>query len=96
MRTDQPFSYRNAESSRQPDQTSGYEVTMVDTTVETIGGADAYAQEGPLTTFFDTGGRDVVDSWAIRLMSLRTADIAKVKRTGPRQFAPVLPITMAS
>jgi len=96
MRTDQQLSYGHASLDTRPPQHSGYEVTMTDTTVENIGGADAYAQEGPLTTFFDTGGRDVVDSWAVRLMSLRTADIAKVKRTGPRPFAPVLPITMAS
>ena len=75
---------------------SGYEVTLADTTVEFVADADAYTQEGPLTTFFDTGGRDVIDSWAVRLMSLRTADIAKVKRLGPRRLVPVLPITMAS
>jgi hypothetical protein len=40
--------------------------------------ADAYQQEGPLTTFFRTAGRDVVDCWAIRLASFRTADIRMI------------------
>ena len=66
---------------------SGYEVTLVGAgddapITEVIAGADAYAQEGPLTTFFDTDGRDVIDSWAVRLMSVRTADIAMIRRLG--------------
>lgn len=75
---------------------TGYEVTLTDGTIEQVAGADAYAQEGPLTTFFDTAGRDVIDSWASRLMSVRTIDIAKVRRTGPAAVRPMVPITMAS
>ena len=59
----------------------GYEVTSSDGTVELVTGADSYQQEGPLTTFFSVGaGRSVVDSWATRLASYRTADIRKVRR----------------
>ena len=59
----------------------GYEVTSSDGTVELVTGADSYQQEGPLTTFFSVGaGRTVVDSWATRLASYRTADIRKVRR----------------
>ncbi|MGD9793344.1 MAG: hypothetical protein AB7V43_07665 [Acidimicrobiia bacterium] len=48
--------------------------------VEKIDGADAYQQEGPLTTFFRTSpGRNVVDCWATRLASFRTADIRKIR-----------------
>lgn len=48
--------------------------------VEKIDGADAYQQEGPLTTFFRTSpGRSVVDCWATRLASFRTADIRKIR-----------------
>ena len=47
---------------------------------ETVSGADAYQQEGPLTTFFRTSpGRQVVDCWAVRLASFRTADIRKIR-----------------
>jgi hypothetical protein len=48
-----------------------------------VEGADAYQQEGPLTTFFAfSGGRAVVDSWSTRLASYRTADIVAIRR-GP-------------
>lgn len=71
---------------------SGYEVTLGDRTVEQVEGVDAYAQEGPLTTFFDTAGRDVIDAWAVRVLSLRTAEILMVRRVGGprRQATPVL------
>lgn len=59
-----------------------YDVTMQDQQVEVVG-ADAYAQEGPMTTFFELGeGRDVVDCWARRVASIRTADIRLIRRTG--------------
>ncbi|HET9611627.1 MAG TPA: hypothetical protein VFP06_18585, partial [Acidimicrobiales bacterium] len=44
-------------------------------------GADAYQQEGPMTTFFRRGdGRDVIDSWSTRMASFRTADLLVVRR----------------
>ncbi len=47
---------------------------------ELIEGADAYQQEGPLTTFFKTSpGRTIVDSWSTRLASFRTVDIRSVR-----------------
>lgn len=56
-----------------------YDVTLRDRTVERIA-ADAYQQEGPMTTFFRLGeGRDVVDCWADRVASVRTADIMVVR-----------------
>ena len=45
-----------------------------------IDGADTYEQEGPLTTFFATGGREFVDSWSVRVASFRTGDIASIRR----------------
>ena len=58
-----------------------FEVTLRDRSVETIAGADAYQQEGPMTTFFRRGdGRDVIDSWSIRVASFRTADLLVVRR----------------
>jgi hypothetical protein len=58
-----------------------YHVTLKDHTVEVIEGADAYQQEGPMTTFFPTReGRDVVDSWSTRIASFRTSEILMVRR----------------
>jgi hypothetical protein len=57
-----------------------YVVTFVDEEIETVDGADAYQQEGPLTTFFATSpGRAVIDCWSTRLASFRTADIRKIR-----------------
>jgi hypothetical protein len=58
-----------------------YEVVFKDKTVERIVGADAYAQEGPMTTFFERApGRQVVDCWSNRVASLRTQDILIIRR----------------
>ena len=56
-------------------------VTLVGDETEVVDGADAYALEGPLTTFFRTDpGRAVIDCWSIRLASFRTADIRVIRR----------------
>jgi hypothetical protein len=58
-----------------------FEVILRDRSVESVEGADAYQQEGPLTTFFRRGdGRDVIDSWSTRVASFRTADLLVVRR----------------
>jgi len=60
---------------------ASYEVTLKAGTTEQIENADAYQQEGPMTTFFRiTSGRQVVDSWSIRLASFRTTDVVAVRR----------------
>jgi hypothetical protein len=65
-----------------------YVITFVDDGVEVVDGADAYQQEGPLTTFFKTPpGRAVVDCWSTRLASFRTADIRKIRCTEPAKVA---------
>jgi hypothetical protein len=57
-----------------------YLVQLTDDRSEVIDGADAYQQEGPLTTFFKTSpGRTVVDCWSTRLASFRTADIRVIR-----------------
>ena len=54
---------------------------MQDRSLELVDGADAYQQEGPMTTFFSRGdGRDVIDSWSTRVASFRTADLLVVRR----------------
>jgi hypothetical protein len=58
-----------------------YQVTLRDRSVELIDGADAYQQEGQMTTFFSVGSRrQVVDSWSTRLASFRTSEILMVRR----------------
>ena len=61
-----------------------FEVVLKDRTVEVIGGADAYQQEGPMTTFFRRGdGREVVDCWSTRMASFRTVDLLMIRRREP-------------
>ncbi len=60
-----------------------YEVLLREDTVERVTDADAYAQEGQMTTFFATGGRQVIDCWSTRLASIRTADIRIIRRLAP-------------
>lgn len=58
-----------------------YEITLKDRTVEVIDGADAYQQEGQMTTFFALADeRLVVDCWSTRLASFRTSEILIVRR----------------
>jgi hypothetical protein len=58
-----------------------FEVILRDHTVEIVDGADAYQQEGPMTTFFRRGdGRNVIDSWSTRVASYRTTDLLVVRR----------------
>jgi hypothetical protein len=59
----------------------GYEVVTSDGEVEVVVGADTYAQEGPLTTFFRNDcGRRGVDAWSERLASFRTSEVTRIRR----------------
>ncbi len=59
-----------------------FAVTLTDETIDIVEGADAYQQEGPLTTFFALrDDRHVIDSWSVRLASYRTADITAIRRS---------------
>jgi hypothetical protein len=61
-----------------------YQVLLLGDRLELVEGADAYVQEGPLTTFFQgRDGRAVLDSWSRRLASFRTADIVSVRLVVP-------------
>jgi hypothetical protein len=58
-----------------------FEVTLSDCSTDVIEGANAYQQEGPMTTFFRCGeGRELIDSWSTRIASLRTTDIVSIHR----------------
>ena len=57
----------------------------------TVEGADAYQQEGPLTTFFSLrDDRHVIDSWSVRLASYRTSDISAIRRSSVTAISPDL------
>ena len=58
-----------------------YEITLRGDSVERVGEADAYQQEGQMTTFFQHGsGRQVLDAWSTRIASYRTSEIMKIRR----------------
>ena len=75
-----------------------YEVTLKDRTVETIDGADAYQQEGQMTTFFATRpNRHVVDCWSERVASFRTAEVLIIRRvTGSATEIPLADVQLRS
>lgn len=57
-----------------------FEVLLADGLVE-VDGADAYAPDGALTTFYRCGeGRATIDVWATRVASFRTADVLRIRR----------------
>ncbi len=63
------------------DHEIAHQVVLVDGSERRIDGADAYAQEGQMTTFFATDrGRGVIDAWAVRVASVRTAEIVMIRR----------------
>ena len=68
---------------------ASFQVTLKDRTVEWIDGADAYQQEGQMTTFFALGpDRRVVDCWSTRLASFRTSELLVIRRRPQGTYAP--------
>jgi len=58
-----------------------FRILAVDDDTHLVDGADTYAPEGPLTTFFATRrGSGMIDSWATRVASFRTVGIASIER----------------
>ena len=58
-----------------------FEVVLQDSRVERVDGADAYAPEGAMTSFFRLAeGRRTIDAWSTRVASVRTASILLVRR----------------
>jgi hypothetical protein len=58
-----------------------FEIMLADDTVEWVDDADSYQQEGPMTTFFGTGGRPAsLDSWSVKVASFRTDRILRIRR----------------
>jgi hypothetical protein len=57
-------------------------VRFEDETTTIVQGADAYEQEGPLTTFFDRNGAGrLASAFAERVASFRTSRIVEIRRT---------------
>lgn len=58
-----------------------FRILATDDDTHLVDGADTYAPEGPLTTFFATRrSSGVVDSWATRVASFRTLSIVSIER----------------
>ena len=59
----------------------GYEITLIDESIERLDEVDGYALEGPLTTFFrnQPGRAPRLDSWSTRILSVRTDRIARIR-----------------
>ena len=54
---------------------------LQDRQIERVEDADAFAQEGQMTSFFRLGpGRHTVDAWSTRVASVRTNAILLVRR----------------
>ncbi len=61
-----------------------HDIVLADGEVVEILGANAYVQEGPLTTFFHSGrSRAAIDSWAERVASFKTTEIRRISRREP-------------
>jgi hypothetical protein len=57
-------------------------VRFDDETTTIVQGADAYEQEGPLTTFFDRNGAGrLASAFAVRIASFRTSRIVEIRRS---------------
>ena len=58
-----------------------FSVRFDDDTTTLVHGADAYEQEGPLTTFFDRNGAGrLASAFAVRVASFRTNRIVEIRR----------------
>lgn len=67
---------------------STFEVVLAGETAPHLIDADAYQQEGPMTTFFSSDSSHVrLDSWAMRLASFRSADVRIIRRLEADQTA---------
>lgn len=57
-----------------------FEITLTNDTVESVDGADSYAMEGPLTTFYGADRPRPLDSWTVKVASYRTERISRIRR----------------
>jgi hypothetical protein len=58
-----------------------FEVRFSDERTTVVEGADAYEQEGPLTTFFErNGGGRLASAFSVRVASFRTDRLVEIRR----------------
>ena len=59
-----------------------FEVRFVDERMTVVTGADAYEQEGPLTTFFarNGGAGRLASAFSVRVASFRTERLVEIRR----------------
>ncbi|MCU1427097.1 MAG: hypothetical protein JWL83_1097 [Actinomycetia bacterium] len=59
----------------------GFEVRFVDERTTVVNGADAYEQEGPLTTFFarNGGAGRLASAFSVRVASFRTERLVEIR-----------------
>ena len=79
--------WAGGDSDMRPEAQVSFSVTLRDGATEEVVGADAYAQEQSMTTFFRTDGRQTVDCWSVRMASFRTDHILAVRRLDPAPAA---------
>lgn len=73
-----------------------YHITLKDRSTERIDDADAYQQEGQMTTFFaNASGRTTVDTWSTRVASIRTSEIIAIRRVEPVRAVVEVPAPVA-
>jgi hypothetical protein len=60
----------------------GFEIRFVDERTTVVTGADAYEQEGPLTTFFarNGGAGRLASAFSVRVASFRTERLVEIRR----------------
>jgi len=60
-----------------------FEVRFLDERTTIVDGADAYEQEGPLTTFFarNGGAGRLASAFSVRVASFRTDRLVEIRRT---------------
>jgi hypothetical protein len=59
----------------------GFDIHFEDDSRTQVFDADAYEQEGPLTTFFErNGGGGLGSAFALRVASFRTSRIVEIRR----------------
>ena len=60
----------------------GFEIRFADERTTLVTGADAYEQEGPLTTFFarNGGAGRLASAFSVRVASFRTERLLEIRR----------------
>jgi hypothetical protein len=68
-----------------------FDITFLDLTTEVVVDAHGYAQEGPLTTFFQSedGRPPRLDAWSTRLLSVRTDRILRIAAATVSETLPI-------